>query len=476
MKFTHLRDMLISVLLFIRISLINCRSPLVDMDPHHVTIDPMEGTHGPMQDLHNMDMFGDPPHMPSHNNSHVMSHEKSHDMSPDHHNTMMDGNMAHHPIDDTNGHGHHGDGDLLSLLNIGNASSNATCEGSVCVAEQVIVISIPLLIILGNIITITVLMKTKSFRNCHGYYLLSLAVADLLMGPAAITATFPVFKHYWPFGVTGCLLSAYISEVCMKVSLLMLLLLSIERYIAICHPFYYTRIVTTRMTVISILFSWVFCNLIYIVTIPPGIICFTYSPDKYLCTVTYFMHPEYVVGIIITFLVPSMIIVTITSALSSYQIFQSQVRSQSSDDCKMRVHSKKNKRVFFVLITLLLAFYICWLPYVTINIYALVSGNTWDLNHQVEFYSFWLAVANSCLNPMIYFGMNKTFKRATVALMRELAYRVTCGRLCRLSLKNLVSSDSESKMKVISSVKKKGDQNKELSSPGICNQACENDD
>lgn len=442
----------------------------------HSVTDPHVGAHHHSQD---MGPPSDPSQLP-------MDH-MSHDESPVHHFTVVPGNLTHHDHhghhgDQNHGNVHHGDShhgdDLLALLNIANFTGEPSCLGTICIAEKVIVVMLPLLIIFGNVVTITVLLKNKSFRNCHGYYLLSLAFADLLMGPATITAIFPVFYSYWPFGVSGCLLTAYIGEVCMKVSLLTLLLLSIERYIAICHPFYYTRLVTTKTTVITIVFTWAFCNLIYIVTIPPAIICFTYSSAKYMCTVTYFMHPEYVIGIVMTFLVPSLVAMTVTTALSSYQIFQSQIRSRPAgqakpeDRCEMRVHSKKNKRVFVVLLTLLLAFYVCWLPYVTINIYAYASGNSWDLNHHVEFYSTWLAVANSCLNPMIYFGLNKTFKRASVELIRKLLFKATFGKLIQSPPESIVSSDTESKMKVISG-KAMESSKTESTEYGICNRACE---
>lgn len=96
---------------------------------------------------------------------------------------------------------------------------------------------------LGNSITLYTLLTKKSLQNLQStvhYHLASLAVSDLLI----LVLSMPIelynfiwFHHPWVFGDTVCRGYYFLRDSCSYATVLNIASLSVERYMAICHPF-----------------------------------------------------------------------------------------------------------------------------------------------------------------------------------------------------------------------------------------------
>lgn len=93
--------------------------------------------------------------------------------------------------------------------------------------------------LVGNIITCIVISRNKSMHTATNFYLFNLAITDMLMllsamPPDLYNAWFP---SRYPFGDLICVLQGLFAETSANVTILTISSFTIERYIAICHPF-----------------------------------------------------------------------------------------------------------------------------------------------------------------------------------------------------------------------------------------------
>ncbi|KAF7648475.1 hypothetical protein LDENG_00156370 [Lucifuga dentata] len=96
---------------------------------------------------------------------------------------------------------------------------------------------------LGNSITLYTLLTKKSLQNLQStvhYHLASLAVSDLLILVLCMPIelyNFIWFHYPWVFGDAVCRGYYFLRDSCSYATALNIASLSVERYMAICHPF-----------------------------------------------------------------------------------------------------------------------------------------------------------------------------------------------------------------------------------------------
>ncbi|KAK6981895.1 thyrotropin-releasing hormone receptor [Biomphalaria glabrata] len=115
--------------------------------------------------------------------------------------------------------------------------------------------------LLGNILVVIVIARTRSMHTTTNCYLLSLAVADSLV---LLSATLPSIPEpffrvdEWPYGRTMCPILVFIQYLGVDSSSLSITALTIERYIAICHPMKAQTTCTVSRAKKIIVILWVF--------------------------------------------------------------------------------------------------------------------------------------------------------------------------------------------------------------------------
>eukprot|EP00061_Rhincodon_typus_P017158 g45729.t1 len=116
--------------------------------------------------------------------------------------------------------------------------------------------------IVGNMLVVFVVLSTKHMRTPTNCYLVSLAVADLvvLMAAGLPNITNTIYGS-WVYGYMGCLSITYLQYLGINVSSCSITAFTIERYIAICHPMKAQFICTTSRAKKIILLVWAFISL-----------------------------------------------------------------------------------------------------------------------------------------------------------------------------------------------------------------------
>ncbi|KAK7490426.1 hypothetical protein BaRGS_00018405, partial [Batillaria attramentaria] len=114
--------------------------------------------------------------------------------------------------------------------------------------------------VLGNIVVLVVMKRSPSLHNRTNLFLCHLAVADLSVGLVCIIPNI-VHAHmlYWfpgPMGHFFCKFYSFVEEFSLTVSVLLLVLIATDRYVAIMHPLKARRLFTRRRMYAALVLIW----------------------------------------------------------------------------------------------------------------------------------------------------------------------------------------------------------------------------
>ena len=107
----------------------------------------------------------------------------------------------------------------------------------------------------GNVIVCYIVLAYQRMRTVTNYFIMNLAVSDLLMAVICIPFTFVsnVLTLYWPFGAVMCPVVTYAQSVTVFLSAFTLVAISLDRYVAIIYPLRPRMTKTQALLVIAII-------------------------------------------------------------------------------------------------------------------------------------------------------------------------------------------------------------------------------
>jgi allatostatin receptor len=218
---------------------------------------------------------------------------------------------------------------------------------------------------IGNSMVIYVILSRRRMRTVTNFLLLNLAVADL-----SFVSICPPFTAYqfaarrWPFGDVVCKLMHYLLNVTAYVTVYTLVLIAVNRFMAILYNTQTVRFRTKRSTILMIICTWVVMLAVNSpLLLKYGVTVYDNVPD---CDqIESFGQELYATFFVFAYLLP-LIIITVLSACIWLNI-NSQTPSMPDKDTKVDM-AKKN--VSCLLIMVVVVFAICWLP---IHIHLLMA-------------------------------------------------------------------------------------------------------
>jgi len=109
----------------------------------------------------------------------------------------------------------------------------------VLIPITVIYVVILLTGLVGNVSTCVVIARNKHMHTATNYYLFSLAVSDLLLLVSGLPQEMYCNWSRYPyvFGEAFCVLQGFAAETSANATVLTITAFTVERYVAICHPF-----------------------------------------------------------------------------------------------------------------------------------------------------------------------------------------------------------------------------------------------
>ncbi|XP_076613080.1 trace amine-associated receptor 1-like [Chaetodon auriga] len=274
---------------------------------------------------------------------------------------------------------------------------------TVCVLLYVFLSSLSVVTICGNLLVLISIIYFKQLHTPTNSLILSLAVADLLVGVL-------VFPFSMEFSVSSCLYSQHlfckvretIDVTLSTASILNLCCISIDRYYAVCHPLTYRTKINVPVVVIMILVSWSVSLLVAIGFFISGI-----KHEK--CEGKCFIDVQLanILGPIFSFYLP--VILMLCIYLKIFLVAQRQVRSIQGTKSGATA-SKLERKATKTLATIMGVFLMCWSPFFLSFSFQLLN----DVSVPVAVIESlgWLALSNSMLNPFIYAFFYSWFRSA----------------------------------------------------------------
>lgn len=134
-----------------------------------------------------------------------------------------------------------------------------------------------LVTIIGNILVVVSFKVNRQLKTVNNYFLLSLAVADLIIGVISMNLyTAYLVMGYWAMGNWACDLWLAIDYVASNASVMNLLVISFDRYFSVTRPLTYRAKRTTKRAGIMIGLAW----FVSLVLWAPAILLWQYFEGK----------------------------------------------------------------------------------------------------------------------------------------------------------------------------------------------------
>ncbi|XP_042621652.1 trace amine-associated receptor 13c-like [Cyprinus carpio] len=259
-------------------------------------------------------------------------------------------------------------------------------------------------------LNLLVIISISHFKKLHtptNLLILSLAVADMLVGLIVmpIEAT-RLIETCWYFGETFCRLFFTVMGLLFSASLSNLVLIAVDRFVAVCHPLLYPQKITTTKTLIIVSLCW-FCSSAYNTGMVTSI-----SHKKYACYGECTIKLTFdwtVIDLFLSFLIPCTLIMTLY--LRIFYVAHQQVKVINSlvkggkhiNDCSVK--RKSERKAALTLGIIVTVYLVCWIPFFILSF----TGNT-GMASTTAYILLWILYINSGLNPLVYAFFYPWFK------------------------------------------------------------------
>ncbi|XP_010753393.1 opioid receptor, delta 1b [Larimichthys crocea] len=265
--------------------------------------------------------------------------------------------------------------------------------------------------LLGNVLVMYGVVRYTKMKTATNIYIFNLALADAL---ATSTLPFQSAKYLmstWPFGEPLCKVVIAIDYYNMFTSIFTLTMMSVDRYIAVCHPVKALDFRTPAKAKLINVCIWILSSA---VGVPVMIMAITKVTDKgqTACALR-FPKPEWywdtvmkICVFIFAFVVP-VLVITICYGLMILRLKSVRLLSGSKEK------DRNLRRITRMVLVVVAAFIICWTP---IHIFIIIRTMV-DIDHKnLLVMATWhlciaLGYTNSSLNPVLYAFLDENFKR-----------------------------------------------------------------
>uniref|UniRef100_A0A3B4US68 G-protein coupled receptors family 1 profile domain-containing protein n=1 Tax=Seriola dumerili TaxID=41447 RepID=A0A3B4US68_SERDU len=256
-------------------------------------------------------------------------------------------------------------------------------------------------------LNLLVIISIAHFRQLHtptNLLLLSLAVSDLLVGFVLMPVEIIYIEACWFLGDILCTLYYVVDYVITSASVANMVLISADRYIAICDPLRYPTKVTKTKVQISVCLCWL-CSVFYRILLlldhlqQPG-----RSNSCFGECVVVINNTAGVVDLVFTFIIPITLIIVLylrvfVVAVSQARAMRSHIAAtQRSGTVTVKKMEMKAARALGIVVV---AFLVCFCPYY----FPALAGEDTSID-------LWLLYFNSCLNPVIYVFFYPWFRKS----------------------------------------------------------------
>uniref|UniRef100_A0A672K4U7 Muscarinic acetylcholine receptor n=1 Tax=Sinocyclocheilus grahami TaxID=75366 RepID=A0A672K4U7_SINGR len=148
----------------------------------------------------------------------------------------------------------------LNLSSLSNGTDVAVSGPVTWRMAMITFITVPLSIItiIGNVLVMISFRVNPLLRTVSNYFLLSLAVADFILGAVSMNLyTTYILIGQWTLGNLACDVWLALDYVASNASVMNLLAISVDRYLSVMRPLTYRATRTPRRAAVLITLAWI---------------------------------------------------------------------------------------------------------------------------------------------------------------------------------------------------------------------------
>uniref|UniRef100_A0A665WIN2 Angiotensin II receptor, type 2 n=1 Tax=Echeneis naucrates TaxID=173247 RepID=A0A665WIN2_ECHNA len=267
----------------------------------------------------------------------------------------------------------------------------------------------------ANILAVSVLAQANtSRRTVANTFMLNLCVSDLLfLLSLPLWAVYYSRGYSWPFGRVACKICGLLLHFNLYASIFFITSMSIDRYLAIVHPFRSQSARNPKRARLTCVLVWALAFVCSAPTLALRDTRYIMNFSVEACVILYPTHTWYMslvlMKIILAFLLPLIII-----SCCYYAIGRHLVAGTCSD---RPMQGRGVERVLWTVAAVVLAFFFCWFPFHCVTFMDVLTSEgwldgcwvTWTI-HNLTPLTLCLGFSNSAINPMLYCFIGNHFR------------------------------------------------------------------
>ncbi|KAK2863442.1 hypothetical protein Q5P01_002975 [Channa striata] len=261
-------------------------------------------------------------------------------------------------------------------------------------------------------LNLLVIISVSHFRQLHtptNLLLLSLAVSDFLFGLESVLEAYRQ-TACWLLGELACSLHVYLLSIAVSASVGLMVLISVDRYVAICDPLHYpTRVTVTRVKM-CVCTCWT-CSIVYF-----GLFLYENLAQPGLYNTCYgqclvgVRNIQAVFDVVFSALAPIAVVIILyirvfVTAVSQARAMRSHVAAVTLQHSGTVMTKKSELKAARTLGVVVVVFLMCYCPY---NVVLFVTAG---ISVPPASGVFMLCIS-PCLNPVIYALFYPWFRKA----------------------------------------------------------------
>ncbi|XP_071516608.1 neuropeptide SIFamide receptor-like [Panulirus ornatus] len=289
--------------------------------------------------------------------------------------------------------------------------------------------------VVGNCFVIAVVFRTPRMRTPTNYFIVNLAMADVLVIVFCLPATLLANIYYpWMLGWVMCKAVAYVQGVSVSASVNSLVAVSLDRFLAIWFPLK-LQITTARARAIIVLI-WIMAVVsavpyyVYFETqvfdpeVPELIICVEMWPSREAERL-YFL----IAHLLLCYLLP-LVLISFCYLMIWIKVARRSIPGDTRDAAVHEMQERSKVKVVKMLVVVVIIFMLSWLPlyviFARIKLGEELGETEGAVLAIVTPVAQWLGSSNSCINPILYAFFNKKYRNGFLAIVKS---RSCCATL-----------------------------------------------
>ncbi|XP_059175675.1 QRFP-like peptide receptor [Physella acuta] len=331
--------------------------------------------------------------------------------------------------------------------NIDNSDSNMTNATDIIVPMYITVwvifanILVFLVGVLGNLLVIIVVLCVREMKTATNLCLMNLSVADLLVliicQPSSLLEFF--YEEIWLIGNVMCKLVNFLESFVTVASILIILMISLERFWAVYYPLKTHTSGSRSKAMITIAVVWVIAAVAaspFLVMAHTETTPHVHKTDLVEVCVMPMVHLweriYLVCSFVLIFVIPMLLLVFLYNMIIHKVISETMECKQMTESAKSQ--SQQNRRqLVIMLVGIIVLFFVCLLPFRILGLYQVFALSVLTPECYLNVINFCrlLVYINSAGNPIIYNIVSTKFRRAFHKVLR--LYCCCCKKRILLS-------------------------------------------